>query len=134
MALFTRFEPDRFSGWFRYADPSSSFLLLSLKTLRHARSSELCEALTRSSIARVVVTGRLADLVPTKILVIFGLGASTLIMFQHATITTVTSMEAITFWFAIRGIARSFTIAPLTTASLATLPESEIRMGSRQCW
>jgi EmrB/QacA subfamily drug resistance transporter len=77
-----------------------------------------------------VVTGRLADLVPTKILVIFGLGASTLIMFQHATITTVTSMEAITFWFAIRGIARSFTIAPLTTASLATLPESEIRMGS----
>jgi hypothetical protein len=51
-------------------------------------------------------------------------------MFQHATITTVTSAEAITFWFAVRGVARSFTIAPLSTGSLATLPESEIRMGS----
>jgi hypothetical protein len=37
---------------------------------------------------------------------------------------------AITFWFAVRGVARSFTIAPLTTGSLATLPEAEIRMGS----
>lgn len=77
-----------------------------------------------------VLTGRLADLVPTKVLVIFGMGASALLMFQHATITTVTSAEAITFWFAVRGVARSFTIAPLTTGSLATLPESEIRMGS----
>jgi hypothetical protein len=62
--------------------------------------------------------------------VIFGLIGSSLLMFQHATITAVTSIETITFWFAIRGIARSFTISPLTTASLATLPESALRMGS----
>lgn len=77
-----------------------------------------------------VIAGRLSDLIPTKILVICGLIGSALLMFQHATITAVTSIEAITFWFAVRGIARSFTIAPLTTASLATLPESALRMGS----
>jgi EmrB/QacA subfamily drug resistance transporter len=77
-----------------------------------------------------VATGRLADLVPTKVLVIFGMAGSAILMFQHATITTVTSVGAITFWFAVRGVTRSFTIAPLTTGSLATLPESEIRMGS----
>ena len=77
-----------------------------------------------------VVTGRLSDLVSPKVLVIFGLAASALCMFQHATITTVTSFEAITFWFAVRGFARAFTITPLTTGSLAPLPESELRMGS----
>jgi DHA2 family multidrug resistance protein len=77
-----------------------------------------------------VVTGRLADLVPARLLVIFGMVGSTLLMFQHATITPVTSVEAITFWFAVRGVSRSFTIAPLTTGSLATLPEAAIRMGS----
>jgi hypothetical protein len=77
-----------------------------------------------------VVTGRLADLVPTRGLVIFGMAGSAILMFQHATITTVTSVGAITFWFAVRGVTRSFTIAPLTTGSLATLPESDIRMGS----
>jgi hypothetical protein len=77
-----------------------------------------------------VATGRLADLVPTKALVIFGMAGSAILMFQHATITTVTSVGAITFWFAVRGVTRSFTIAPLTTGSLATLPESDIRMGS----
>jgi DHA2 family multidrug resistance protein len=51
-------------------------------------------------------------------------------MFQHATITTVTSFEAITLWFAVRGFFRAFTITPLTTGSLAPLPESDIRMGS----
>jgi len=77
-----------------------------------------------------VVTGRLSDLVPPKALVIFGLGTSALCMFQHATITTVTSIEAITFWFAIRGFTRAFTITPLSTGSLAPLPEAELRMGS----
>jgi EmrB/QacA subfamily drug resistance transporter len=77
-----------------------------------------------------VVTGRLADFVSTRVLVIFGMVGSALLMFQHATITTVTSVGAITFWFAVRGVARSFTIAPLTTGSLATLPEADIRMGS----
>jgi EmrB/QacA subfamily drug resistance transporter len=77
-----------------------------------------------------VVTGRLADLVAPKVLVIFGLGASALCMFQHATITALTTLEAITFWFTVRGITRAFTIAPLTTGSLATLPESDLRMGS----
>jgi hypothetical protein len=51
-------------------------------------------------------------------------------MFQHATITSVTSFEAITFWFAVRGFTRSFTITPLSTGSLAPLRESELRMGS----
>jgi hypothetical protein len=51
-------------------------------------------------------------------------------MFQHATITTVTSIEAITFWFAVRGFTRAFTIPSLTTGSLARLPESQLRMGS----
>jgi len=77
-----------------------------------------------------VVTGRLSDFVAPKILVIFGLATSTLCMFQHVTITSVTSFEAITFWFAVRGFTRSFTITPLTTGSLAPLQESELRMGS----
>lgn len=77
-----------------------------------------------------ILTGRLSDYLPTRVLVVFGLLGSSLVMVQHATITTVTGMEAITFWFAVRGVVRSFTIAPLTTGSLATLPESAIRMGS----
>jgi EmrB/QacA subfamily drug resistance transporter len=77
-----------------------------------------------------VVAGRLADFIPTNILVVCGLIGSALLMFQHATITAVTSIETITFWFAVRGVARSFTIAPLSAASLATLPESALRMGS----
>jgi len=77
-----------------------------------------------------VVTGRLSDLISPKVLIIFGLATSTLCMFQHATITSVTSFEAITFWFAVRGFTRSFTITPLTTGSLAPLRESELRMGS----
>ena len=43
-----------------------------------------------------VVTGALSDLIAPKVLIIFGLATSTLCMFQHATITTVTSIEAIT--------------------------------------
>ena len=77
-----------------------------------------------------VVTGRLSDFIAPKILIIFGLATSTLCMFQHATITSVTSFEAIAFWFAVRGFTRSFTITPLTTGSLAPLRESELRMGS----
>jgi EmrB/QacA subfamily drug resistance transporter len=77
-----------------------------------------------------VVTGRLSDFVAPKVLIIFGLATSSLCMFQHATITTVTSFEAIAFWFAVRGFTRSFTITPLTTGSLAPLRESELRMGS----
>ncbi len=77
-----------------------------------------------------IIAGRLADLVPVKFLVIFGLVGSALMMFQHATMTPVTSVGAITFWFAVRGVARSFTISPLTTGSLATLPAAQIRMGS----
>ncbi|HSX77362.1 MAG TPA: DHA2 family efflux MFS transporter permease subunit, partial [Candidatus Saccharimonadia bacterium] len=77
-----------------------------------------------------VVTGRLSDLISPKVLIIFGLATSALCMFQHATITTVTSLEAITFWFTVRGFTRAFTITPLTTGSLAPLRESQIRMGS----
>jgi EmrB/QacA subfamily drug resistance transporter len=77
-----------------------------------------------------VVTGRLSDFIAPKVLIIFGLATSTLCMFQHATITTITSIEAITFWFAVRGFTRAFTITPLTTGSLAPLPESQLRMGS----
>ena len=71
----------------------------------------------------------LSDLFSPKVLVIFGLVTSALCMFQHTTITTVTSLEAITFWFTVRGFTRAFTITPLTTGSLA-LQESQIRMGS----
>jgi EmrB/QacA subfamily drug resistance transporter len=77
-----------------------------------------------------VATGRLSDLISPKVLVIFGLATSALCMFQHTTITTVTSLEAITFWFTVRGFTRAFTITPLTTGSLAPLQESQIRMGS----
>jgi DHA2 family multidrug resistance protein len=77
-----------------------------------------------------VATGRLSDLIPPKILVIFGLATSALCMFQHTTITTVTSLGAITFWFTVRAFTRAFTITPLTTGSLAPLQESQIRMGS----
>ena len=66
-----------------------------------------------------VATGRLSDLFSPKVLVIFGLVTSALCMFQHTTITTVTSLEAITFWFTVRGFTRAFTITPLTTGSLA---------------
>jgi EmrB/QacA subfamily drug resistance transporter len=77
-----------------------------------------------------VVTGRLSDFVAPKVLVIFGLATSALCMFQHATITSVMSFEAITFWFTVRGFTRAFTITPLSTGSLAPLPESQLRMGS----
>jgi EmrB/QacA subfamily drug resistance transporter len=77
-----------------------------------------------------VATGRLSDLIPPKVLVIFGLATSALCMFQHTTITTVTSLGAITFWFTVRAFTRAFTITPLTTGSLAPLQESQIRMGS----
>jgi EmrB/QacA subfamily drug resistance transporter len=77
-----------------------------------------------------VIAGRLSDLVPPKILVIFGLALVTYCLFQYATITAWTSVSVIMFWLTARGFARAFTIAPLTTASLATLPESEVRMGS----
>jgi EmrB/QacA subfamily drug resistance transporter len=77
-----------------------------------------------------VVAGRLSDLVSTRALVIFGLVGVALCLFQHTTINTTTSIGMITFWFTLRGVARAFTIAPLSTASLATLPEAEVRMGS----
>jgi DHA2 family multidrug resistance protein len=77
-----------------------------------------------------VATGRLSDFIAPKILVIFGLATSALCMFQHTTITTVTTLEAITFWFTVRGFTRAFTITPLTAGSLAPLQESQIRMGS----
>jgi EmrB/QacA subfamily drug resistance transporter len=77
-----------------------------------------------------VATGHLSDLVSTRVLVICGLAGSALSLFQHATITPLTSIGAITFWFAVRGFTRAFTIAPLTAGSLAPLPESDIRMGS----
>jgi EmrB/QacA subfamily drug resistance transporter len=77
-----------------------------------------------------VATGRLSDFIAPKILVIFGLVTSALCMFQHTTITTVTSLGAITFWFTVRGFTRAFTITPLSTGSLAPLQESQIRMGS----
>ena len=48
-----------------------------------------------------------SDLFPPKVLVIFGLVTSALCMFQHTTITTVTSLEAITFWFTVRGFTRA---------------------------
>ncbi len=77
-----------------------------------------------------VVAGRLADLVPAKVLVIFGLGLVAFCLFQYAGITPLTSVGMITFWLTMRGFARAFTIAPLNVASLAALPESEIRMGT----
>lgn len=77
-----------------------------------------------------VGTGRLSDFVPPKVLVILGLGGCALCLFQHATITTLTTLGTLTFWFTMRGVARAFTIAPLTSGALATLPEAELRMGS----
>ena len=77
-----------------------------------------------------VVTGRLSDIVSPKLLVIFGTGAVALCMWQHTTITPWTSTAVITFWLTVRGVARAFTIAPLTTASMAPLAEAEMRMGS----
>ena len=62
---------------------------------------------------------------------IFGLVTSALCMFQHTTITTVTSLEAITFWFTVRGFTRAFTITPLTTGSLPSA-RIQIRMASAQ--
>jgi len=77
-----------------------------------------------------VGTGRLSDLVAPRVLVIFGLVVVVFCLLQHTTITTLTSLEAITFWFTVRGFARAFTIAPLSRGSLATLPEAQLRMGS----
>jgi EmrB/QacA subfamily drug resistance transporter len=77
-----------------------------------------------------VIAGRLSDVVPPKLLVIFGLGLVAFCLFQYATITAWTSVGMITFWLTARGFARAFTIAPLSAASLKALPESEIRMGT----
>lgn len=77
-----------------------------------------------------VIAGRLSDVVSPKVLVIFGLGMVAFCLVQYAEITAWTSVGMITFWLTARGFARAFTIAPLTTASLKTLPEAEIRMGT----
>ena len=77
-----------------------------------------------------VGAGRLSDLVPGKILIIFGLAAVALCLVQYATITAWTSVSTITLWLTARGFARAFTIAPLSAVSLAALDESEVRMGS----
>ncbi len=77
-----------------------------------------------------VVAGRLSDRVPAKVLVIFGLGLVAWCLVQYATITAWTSVGMITFWLTARGFARAFTIAPLNMASLATLPDDQVRMGT----
>ena len=77
-----------------------------------------------------VGAGRLADLLPGKFLIIFGLGAVAFCLVQYASITTWTSVGTITLWLTARGFARAFTIAPLSAASLSALNESEVRMGS----
>ncbi len=77
-----------------------------------------------------VCAGRLSDIVPAKVLVIFGLTAVALCFAQYTSITAWTSLGTITFWLTARGFARAFTIAPLSAASLAPLPKDELRMGS----
>lgn len=77
-----------------------------------------------------VVAGRLSDYVAPKILIIFGLGAVALCLFQYTTISAFTSVATITILLSLRGFARAFTIAPLSAASLRPLPESQVRMGT----
>jgi predicted MFS family arabinose efflux permease len=77
-----------------------------------------------------VFSGRLSDILPPKFLVIFGLTLVSLCIWQYAYITTWTTVGMLTFWLTARGFARAFTIAPLNRASLSTLDESELRMGS----
>ena len=77
-----------------------------------------------------VFSGRLSDLLPPKFLVMFGLGAVSLCIWQYTYITAWTSVGMLTFWLTARGFARAFTIAPLNRASLSSLDESEWRMGS----
>lgn len=77
-----------------------------------------------------VVSGRLSDILPPKLLVIFGLTLVSLCIWQYTTITAWTSLGVLTFWLTARGFARAFTIAPLNRASLSPLDEGELRMGS----
>ncbi len=77
-----------------------------------------------------VVSGRLSDFVPAKFLVILGLTLVAGCLFQYTTITAWTSAGMITLWLTARGFARAFTIAPLSAASLAPLPDEQLRMGS----
>ncbi|PON14182.1 hypothetical protein C2W62_30415 [Candidatus Entotheonella serta] len=77
-----------------------------------------------------VYSGRLSDKLPAKVLVIGGLAAVTLCFWQYTVITSWTTMGVITFWLTARGVARGFTIAPLSDASLAPLQPDELRMGS----
>ena len=64
-----------------------------------------------------VGAGRLSDLLPGKILIIFGLGAVAICLVQYASITAWTSVGTITLWLTARGFARAFTIAPLSAVS-----------------
>ncbi|WP_089718532.1 DHA2 family efflux MFS transporter permease subunit [Candidatus Entotheonella palauensis] len=77
-----------------------------------------------------VFSGRLSDIVSPKVLIIFGLVLVSWCIMQYAAITAWTSIGMITFWLTARGFARAFTIAPLSAASLKTLPETQVRMGS----
>jgi EmrB/QacA subfamily drug resistance transporter len=77
-----------------------------------------------------VFSGRLSDRVSPKVLIIFGLLLVSWCIMQYATITAWTSVGLITFLLTARGFARAFTIAPLSAASLNTLPEMQVRMGS----
>jgi EmrB/QacA subfamily drug resistance transporter len=77
-----------------------------------------------------VFSGRLSDMLQPRFLVIFGLTLVSLCIWQYAYITTWTTVGMLTFWLTARGFARAFTIAPLNRASLSSLDESELRMGS----
>ncbi len=77
-----------------------------------------------------VFSGRLSDILPPKVLVIFGLSLVSFCIWRYSTITTWTSLGMLTFWLTARGFSRAFTIAPLNRASLSPLDPSELRMGS----
>jgi EmrB/QacA subfamily drug resistance transporter len=77
-----------------------------------------------------VFSGRLSDVLPPKILVMFGLALVSICIWQYAYITAWTSVGALTFWLTARGFSRAFTIAPLNRASLSSLDARELRMGS----
>ncbi len=77
-----------------------------------------------------VMTGRLSDVMAPKVLIIVGLTLVAWCLFQFANFTVWTSVGLLTFWLTVRGFARAFIMAPLGAASMAALPESDLRMGA----
>ena len=109
---FFRWLPSWFSSTASALWPPTLLLSCSCKSTWITRPLQTAWMMMPSAVVIGVLSvgaGRLSDLLPGKILIIFGLGAVTFCLIQYASITALTSVGTITLWLTARGFARAFT-------------------------